>query len=140
AKELFQIVKSVPGTDFVRYSTKSPKKNISIQINRKKTSLYGLSVAQIGGAVQLAFQGNNKTKYKDKGEEYDINITMDQADKHNINDVKNLTLQNENGSIVRLKDVASVSVVEGQSVLERFNRMPSIKIQSALVHRPLGKV
>ncbi|HEU0228541.1 MAG TPA: efflux RND transporter permease subunit, partial [Arachidicoccus soli] len=140
ANELLQLVKSIPGTDFVRFSTKSPKKDIAIHINREKASLYGLSVAQIGGAVQLAFQGNDDTKYKYKGEEYDINITLDKADKQTIEDIHNLTLQNSSGAIVRLEDVADIAVVEGQSIRERYNRMPSIKIESALVHRSLGKV
>lgn len=140
ANQLLEIIKSVPGTDFVRFSTKTPKKDISIQIDREKASLYGLSVAQIGGAVQLAFQGNDDTKYKYKGEEYDINITLDKADQQTINDIKNLTLQNQSGAVVRLTDVASISVVEGQSIRERYNRMTSMKVESALVHRSLGKV
>lgn len=140
AEQLLQLVKSVPGTDFVRFSTKSPKEDISIHIDREKASLYGLSVAQIGGAVQLAFQGNDKTKYKFRGEEYDINISLDKADKQSIKDIQNLTIQNKSGSIVRLKDVAKINVVGGQSIRERYNRMTSIKVESALVHRSLGKV
>lgn len=140
ANQLMKIIQSIPGTDFVRFSTKSPKKDVSIQIDRDKASLYGLSVAQIGGAVQLAFQGNDDTKYKYQGEEYDINITLDKADKQNISDIENLTLQNQNGNVVRLKDIADITIVEGQSIRERYNRMPSIKIESALVHRSLGKV
>lgn len=140
AKILFDLIKSVPGTDFVRFSTKSAKKDIGIEINRDKASLYGLSIAEIGGAVQLAFQGNDKTKFKDKGEEYDINIMLDKADQRTAEDIRNLTIQNQSGGIVRLGSVANIVEVEGQSILERTNRMPSMKIDGAIVNRSLGEV
>lgn len=140
AEQLFNIIDGVPGTDFVRYSTKSAKKDIAIDIDREKASMYGLSVAEIGGAVQLAFQGNDDTRFKSKGEEYDVNIMLDKADKSSIDDVRNLTIQNQRGSIVRLQDVAAIYEVDGQSVRERTDRMSSIKINAATVNRSLGDV
>lgn len=140
SKMLLDIIKNVPGTDFVRFSTKATKQDVGIEIDRDKASLYGLSVAEIGGAVQLAFQGNDKTKFKDKGEEYDIKIMMDKADKKTIDNVRNLTIQNQQGGIVRLESVANIRLVEGQSILERTDRMPSIKINGAIVNRSLGDV
>src|SRR5690554_1921271 len=140
AAMIFGMVKDVPGTDFVRYSTKSPKTDISINVDREKASLYGLSVAEIGGAVQLAFQGNDRSRFKDKGEEYNINIMLDRADKYSIDDVRNLTIQNQKGAIVRLQDVADIEEVDGQSVRQRFDRMTSMQIQSSIINRPLGDV
>lgn len=140
AAMIFGMVKDVPGTDFVRYSTKSPKTDISINVDREKASLYGLSVAEVGGAVQLAFQGNDRSRFKDKGEEYNINIMLDRADKYSIDDVRNLTIQNQKGAIVRLQDVADIEEVDGQSVRQRFDRMTSMQIQSSIVNRPLGDV
>lgn len=140
AAMLKQIVENVPGTDFVQYSTKSAKTDISIDINRDKLSMYGLSIAEVGAAVQLSFQGNDDTKYKDRGEEYDINIMLDKADKYNINDVRNLSIQNSAGSIVRLGDIADVKEVDGQSIRERLDRMSSVKINSAAVGRSSGTI
>ncbi len=140
SKMLLDIIKDVPGTDFVRFSTKSPKKDIAIEIDRDKASLYGLSVAEIGGAVQLAFQGNDKTRFKDQGEEYDINIMLDKADKYSIDDIRNLTIQNSMGSIVRLNSVANIEEVDGQSVRERTDRLPSVKINAATINRSLGDI
>ena len=137
---LFDIIKSVPGTDFVRYSTKTPKKDISIDIDRVKASMYGLSVAEIGSDVQLAFQGNDKTRFKDQGEEYNIKIMLDQADQNSIESVRNLTLHNQQGSTVFLKDVATVYEVDGQSVRERTDRMSSMKVYAATVNRSLGDI
>lgn len=140
AAMLFDVIRQVPGTDFVRYSTKAPKKDVSIDIDRDKASLYGLSVSEIGGAVQLAYQGFDRIRFKDRGEEYDINIRIEDADKYTLDDVRNLTLQNQKGGIVRLQDVAEITEIDGQAVRERFDRMTSMKVQSSIVNRPLGDV
>lgn len=140
AEMLFGVVNEVPGTDFVRFSTKSPKKDIAINVDRTKASLYGLSVMEIGGAVQLAYQGNDRTKFKSAGEEYDVQIMLDQADKYSIEDVRNLTIQNQQGAIVRLQDVANIEEVEGQAVRERIDRMTSMKVYASTFNRPLGDI
>lgn len=135
-----QIVTKVPGTDYVKYSTKSPKTEVAINIDRDKMAKLGLSIPDVGSAVQLAFQGNNNTKYKDKGEEYGINIVFDKSDKQSIENVRNLTLRNSRGAIVKLTDFANITEIVGQSILERTDRLSSIKINSAAVGRPSGTI
>jgi HAE1 family hydrophobic/amphiphilic exporter-1 len=135
-----ETVIKTPGTDYVQFSTKSPKTEISIDIDRQKLADAGLTIPEVGQAVQIAFQGNNNTKYKDKGEEYGINIIMNQADKRDIESVRNLTLRNSRGTIVRLDQLATIHETIGQSVLERTDRLNSIKITSAAVGRPAGTI
>lgn len=140
AATIKDVVIKTPGTDYVKYSTKSAKSEISIDIDREKLSNAGLSVPEVGQAVQLAFQGNNKTKFKDAGEEYGINIMLDNSDKHNAENVKNLTIRNHQGAIIRLGEVACVSEKIGQSVLERTDRLNSVKITSEAIGRPSGTI
>jgi HAE1 family hydrophobic/amphiphilic exporter-1 len=140
AQDLKSVVVSVPGTDYVEFSTKSPKTEIAIEIDRGRASQKGLSIPEIGNAVQLAFRGNNSVKYKEGGEEYPINLTLDKTDKQDIASVRNLTVQNSKGAIVRLDEVANVHETLGQSVLERTDRLNTIKISSAAVGRPTGTI
>ncbi len=140
ASILNEVVVKVPGTDYVHFSTKSPKTDISININREKMASLGVSIMDVGGAVQLAFQGNDDTKYKDSGEEYGINLMMNKSDKQNIESVRNLSITNSRGIVVRLEDFAEIKEVLGQSVLQRTDRMSSIKVNSAAVGRPAGTI
>ncbi len=140
ARMLKEIVVATPGTDYVDFSTKSLKTEIDIKLNRDKLSNMGMSIPEVGNAIQLAFRGNDQTKFKDKGEEYSINISLDKDDKRDIGSVKNLIIRNSQGTSIRLGDVAEVSEVLGQSVLERTNRMNSIKVTSAAVGRPSGTI
>jgi HAE1 family hydrophobic/amphiphilic exporter-1 len=103
-------------------------------------SKLGVGIPDIGQAVQLAFQGNNNAKYKEAGEEYGINIILDKTDKMNIESVRNLTIRNSRGAIIHLGDIAEVKEVIGQSVLERTDRLNSVKVTSAAVGRASGTI
>jgi len=140
AASVKEVVIKTPGTDYVKYSTKSAKAEISIDIDREKLSNAGLTIPEVGQAVQLAFQGNNNTKFKDAGEEYGIKIMLDNSDKHNAENIKNLTIRNHQGAIIRLEEVANVHEIMGQSVLERTDRLNSVKITSEAIGRPSGTI
>lgn len=140
ARMLKQVVIETPGTDYVDFSTKSLKTEIDIKLDRDKLSNVGFSVPEVGNAIQLAFRGNDQTKFKDKGEEYSINVSFDKGDKQDIKSVKNLIIRNSKGTSIRLGEVADIKEILGQSVLERTNRMNSIKVTSAAVGRPSGTI
>jgi HAE1 family hydrophobic/amphiphilic exporter-1 len=140
AKNVKEIVRKTPGTDYVEFSTKSPKTEISIQLNRDKISQSGLSIPEVGGAIQLAFRGNDQSKFKQSGEEYPINISLEKSEKRSIENIRELTLRNSRGAIIKLKDVADVTEVVGQAVLERSDRMNSIKVTASSVGRPTGTI
>lgn len=134
------IVAATPGTDYVQFSTKSPKAEISIDLDRERISQYGLTIPEVGTAVQLAFRGNDQTKYKEGGEEYPINLTLDKGDRLNIESVRNLTIKNSKGAIVRLDQIAAVKETLGQSVLERTNKLNTVKVTASAIGRPTGTI
>lgn len=140
AKNIKDVVRKTPGTDYVEFSTKSPKTEISIQLNRDKISQAGLSVPEVGGAIQLAFRGNDQSKFKQSGEEYPINISLEKSDKRSIENIRELSLRTSRNTIVKLKDVADVSEIVGQAILERSDRMNSIKVTASAVGRPTGTI
>lgn len=140
ANQIKAIVRKTPGTDYVEFSTKSLKTEISIQLDRDKIAKAGLSIPEIGGAIQLAFRGNDQSKFSQSGEEYPINISLEKSDKRSIESVRELSLRNSRGAIIKLKDVANVAEVVGQAVLERSDRMNSIKVTASAVGRPTGTI
>lgn len=135
-----EIVLNTPGADYVQYSTKEAKTQVSVTLNRERMAKLGVSVGDVGSAVQYAFSGNDNTKFRDQGEEYSINLKLDQADRQSIQDVRNLNIYNSRGSSIPLSEVADIKETLGQSVLERTDRLNSIQINAAAVGRPSGTI
>lgn len=140
AKIIHDILKKTPGTDYVEYSSKASKKEVQITLNRDKIAKLGLSIPMVGNAVQLAFRGSDQSKFKEDGEEYDINVMYDKSDKKDIYSIINTTIQTPTGAIIKLGDVADVKEADTQEKLERYNRLNSLQILASTVGRPTGSV
>ncbi|HXH19902.1 MAG TPA: efflux RND transporter permease subunit, partial [Chitinophagales bacterium] len=135
-----EIAKDIPGTQDVQFSVKDPKPEIEVKLHRERMAQLGISAADAGNTLQVAFRGVDKSKFRQGGNEYDINITLDKFDKSNINDVKKLAFVNNKGQVFELSQFASISETMGESTLERIDRLNSIKVNAGVLGRPSGSV
>lgn len=140
AKIVKKKVEATAGTDYVEFSTKNPQTEIDIRLDRDKMNLVGLSVPEVGTALQMAFRGNDQLKYTDNGEEYAINIIAEKADRKDMESVSSMTIKNSKGANIRLSDIATISEKVGQAVLQRSDRLNSIKVTAFATGRPVGTV
>ncbi len=140
AKIIRGIVEKTAGTDYVEYSTKNPQNEIDIDLDRDKMNMVGLSVPEIGIALQTAFRGNDQLKYTDNGEEYSINVISEKSDRRDMESVKNVTIRNSKGANIKLGEIANVQQKLGQSVLQRSDRLNSIKVNAFTSGRAAGTV
>lgn len=140
AEAIKKVVEETPGTLYVEFSTKNPRPEIDVQLDREKMALYGLNANEVGNAIGSAFRGNDIAKYKFDGNEYDIMVQNDEYDKSNIQDVRSLTFVNTKGESFQLSQFASITETLGESVLERMNRLPSITVNGDVQGRSSGTV
>ncbi|MCD8741004.1 efflux RND transporter permease subunit [Mucilaginibacter roseus] len=140
AEDYKQIVATVPGTRFVQLSVKDQKPQVEVNLNRDKMTLLGIDASQVGTALQNAFSGNDNSKFKEAGNEYDILISLDKYDRSDINNVRNLAFTNANGQTFVLSQFADVKEGLGESALQRIDRLGSITVNSYVAGRPSGSV
>jgi HAE1 family hydrophobic/amphiphilic exporter-1 len=57
-----------------------------------------------------------------------------------MENVKHLTIKNSKGAIVRLEQIAEINEVLGQAVLERTDKLNTIKVTSSAMGRPSGTI
>ncbi len=133
-------VSTIPGTQFVELSVKDQKPDIEINLDRDKMTMLGIDASQVGNALDNSFSGNDKSKFKQSDNDYDILIGLDAYDKTNINDVKNLSFVNSNGQSFQLSQFADVREALGESVLQRSDRINAITVNCNVVGRPVGTV
>lgn len=140
AEKAKEIIESTNGTVYVQFSTKNPKPQIDVQLDRERLATFGLNASDVGNAIGTAFRGNDLAKYKYAGNEYDILVSSDDYDKASIDDVRNLTFVNNQGQRFQLSQFAAVTEVLGESVLQRQDRLPSITINANVQGRSVGTV
>lgn len=140
AEQFKKIMEGTAGTVYIQFSTKDPKPEIAVHLNREKMAIFGLNAAAVGTALNNAFSGNDQAKFNYNGNEYDILVQNEIFDRKNIDNVRNLPFTNSQGQPIQLKQFADVNEEIGESVLERMNRLPSITINSDVQGRSVGVV
>ncbi|WP_203558438.1 efflux RND transporter permease subunit [Bacteroides sp. 519] len=133
-------LKKIPGISDLKISVEAGSPEIAVTLNREKMARLGISQLAVGEALNYAFTGNTDIKYRDDNREYDINIRLDRFDRKSKSDIENLTIINNDGAEIKLKQIASISESESPSRLERYNRISSVTISSMVVGRPSGDV
>jgi len=134
------IVKTIPGTADVRLSSEDGNPETQIEIDRQKLADFGLSIADVGSVLNVAFQGNDDSKYRDGDDDYNIKISLDKFDRSRISDLENLTFVNKYGQSIQLMQFAKVYQTTGPTKLQRVNRIPEVTVYSQVIGRPAGSI
>ncbi len=140
AKKVANIVKTVPGTGDVRLSASDGNPETRITVDRRKLVSYGLTLAEVGGALRVALTGDDESKLREGDTEYDIRVVLDQYDRSKTGDLGNISFVNRKGQQIYLKQFADISRATGPTKLSRQARSASVIIYSLAVGRPSGNI
>nr|WP_121271144.1 CusA/CzcA family heavy metal efflux RND transporter [Pedobacter schmidteae] len=119
AKQLGNIVKSVPGTTelYVEQITGTPQ--IVIKYNRKAIAQYGLNIADINRNVNAAFAGQSTGLVFEGEKRFDLVVRLQNEQRQDIKDVQNLLVPTPSGTQIPLNQVATVELVDSPSQIQR---------------------
>jgi HAE1 family hydrophobic/amphiphilic exporter-1 len=134
------VVEKIPGSADVRLSSEEGKPETRVEIDRQKMATLGLTVAEVGQTLRVAFNGDDESKYRDGDNEYAIRILYDQLDRSRTSDIGSVTFVNRKGQLVELKQFASIFQSTGPTKLQRQDRNPSVTVLSQAVGRPSGSI
>lgn len=133
-------LRKVPGATEVKLSVEGGNPEIVVKVDRDKMATLGLNMQTVGATMQIAFAGNDDAKYRQGEYEYNINLLYDLSDRHNINDVKNISFINNLGQPIKLSQFASVTEGSGPTQLERRDKATAVTVQGQVIGRPSGSV
>jgi HAE1 family hydrophobic/amphiphilic exporter-1 len=90
--------------------------------------------------LQNGLTGNKENQFDVKGQEYNIEVMMDQFDRKNIDDIKNMYFSSSDGKQVQFKEFAAITVENGRGSLERKNRISNTSIRCYVEGTASGNV
>jgi HAE1 family hydrophobic/amphiphilic exporter-1 len=95
----------------------------------------------IASSIKTFIEGSTATKYREKGETYDIYVRLEEASRSKIEDIENLALVSPlTGKQIRLANFARVYEVAGPVEIERQNRERVVRVECNVFKRSAGKV
>ncbi|HAI77325.1 MAG TPA: hypothetical protein DCM08_13905, partial [Microscillaceae bacterium] len=138
--QLQQLTKQIKGTDDVRLSTQSGKPELAIQVDRAQLAKLGLSLEAVTLALRIAITGNDELKIKQLQTEVPLRIQLESADRQSKDQLENLSLVNDKGAVVYLKQFASFEYTTATSALERRNKQPALVLFSKVIGKDVNAI
>lgn len=114
--------------------------HMEIHVDEEKAAMYGLTPSQVTGQIQLQFNGQIATQYREAGKEIDVTLIYPEDQRSTINDIRDMKIQSTNGARLPLEEVATFEETQGPATLQRENQQPQMNVSSALVDRDLASV
>lgn len=140
AKEIEAAVQSVPGATDVAMEQVEGEAQLVIRPDREQLFRYGLAIADVINLVETGIGGTSAGQVINGNERYDIYVRLDNRQRNNIANLRELRLQSINGAIVRLGDVAQVAIEEGPPQIRRDDVQRRVVIQANVEGRDMGSV
>jgi HAE1 family hydrophobic/amphiphilic exporter-1 len=78
--------------------------------------------------------------FREKGEEYDIFLQLDESGKKSVRDLKEVSLKTMTGKQVKLKEIAEIKENVGPVEIQRINQERVVKVEANIASRTLGEI
>ena len=156
-----QILEKIPGAVDVAISRDVNRPELKIEVDREKAGALGLDMTTISNSLKTFIEGSIATKYREKGETYDIYVRLEEYSRANLQDIENLPiilprleektqasqvvadLEALKGTVIKpikLSNVAKIYETTVPDSIERQNRERVVRVEANAYKRSSGKI
>ena len=121
ADEITKIIAGTEGIGDMRAEATSGLPQITVKYNRNKLAQYGVSIDQLNTMVQSAFAGGYAGVIFEGEKRFDLVVRLDEQNRSDINDIRNLYINLPNGSQIPLQELAAIEYTPGPMQISRDN-------------------
>jgi HAE1 family hydrophobic/amphiphilic exporter-1 len=140
ARRVEEVVRQVPGITDTKISREEGSPEQVIRIDRQKAADLGLTVSRIGDTLETAVGGTQASYYREGGKEYIILVRLAEQDRSNLNDLLDLTVINNRGEPVILRNIVRSLPQEGPVRIERKDQERIITVNANFTGRDMGSI
>ncbi len=125
--EILVKIQDVPGLINLDQSSREGKPEITITPKRAMLGQIGITAQEIALTVRAALEGITASKYLEKGSEYDIVITMDNASVNTPEKIGQITIPSRRGVVYRIAQLADVKFTKSYSKILHRDKYVAIQ-------------
>ncbi|HEV7507561.1 MAG TPA: efflux RND transporter permease subunit [Thermoanaerobaculia bacterium] len=128
AQKLKTELAKVPGTTDVDTNFIVGKPELGVRIDRDKTADLGVRVQDIASSLNVLVGGQKATSYFEGGEEYEVHVRADEADRNNAQAIAAMEVPSVSRGTVPLRDLVTLNEGTGPSLINRLNRRRQVMV------------
>ncbi len=138
-REIFQWLQPVlaaslenPGFSRPRLNYEPNSPRLLVDVDPQKAAALGVSSQEIGRTLETMFGSRRATTYLRGGQEYDVILQTERADRTNVSDLESLYVGAGSGALVPLSSVVQTSVAGDTPDRRRLDRQRAISLSADL--------
>jgi Cu/Ag efflux pump CusA len=140
AEEIRASIAKIPGIENPRIELQIEEPAIEVKVDVDRAAQYGLKPGDIRRATSAIVGGITVGALFEDQKVFDVVVWGRPELRDNIDDVRNLMINSENGSPVRLAQVADVHIAPAVSIIRRQGSSRRIDVSAKVDERALGDV
>ncbi|MGL4584952.1 MAG: efflux RND transporter permease subunit, partial [Flavobacterium sp.] len=117
--EINGLITKVPGVASTKLERVTGLPQISIKYDQDKLALYGLKISDISQIVRAGFAGEKAGSVYEGEKRFDLVIRLNQGDRQDIEDIKNVFIPLPNGLQIPLGQIANIDYEDGPQQISR---------------------
>ncbi|KQZ60323.1 multidrug transporter AcrB [Lysobacter sp. Root559] len=130
--KLLARIEKNPGFFSADSDYKETRPQMRVEIDRQRAADLGVSVTDIGHALETMMGSRRVTTFVQNGEEYDVIVQSDKALRASPADLAAIQVRARDGALVPLSNLVTLQELAEPGSLNRFNRLRSITISAGL--------
>ncbi|CAM4091882.1 CusA/CzcA family heavy metal efflux RND transporter [Flavobacterium weaverense] len=140
AHEIKNAIAKVEGASDIIIEKTKGLPQMSVVYDRSKIARYGLNISDLNEMIALGFAGKTVGNVFEGEKRFDMVIRLDQENRHDIDDLRNLYVATATGDQIPLSELASIEYTEGPAKISRENTNRLIAIGINVRNRDLQSV
>ncbi len=140
ARQVQAVIDDVEDITDTRVSRETGAPEALVVIDRQKAADMKLTVSKIANMLQTVLSGTTAGNFREGGDEYNIRVQLEQAEKKNIQEILDLPVTNAEGERVVLRNVVKIQPRRGPVLIERKDQQRVIYVTANFSDRDLGSI
>lgn len=124
----------------ISISREEDRAEMKVVVDKEKLALHGLSAAAVSNSVRNRVNGMLVGYLKEDGDEFDIVVRMEEANRNSITKIEDLTIPTPTGGKVKLCEVAQIHEYWTPQAIEHKSRQRIVTVAVTPFETSLGEL
>jgi multidrug efflux pump subunit AcrB len=130
AQHIREIIAQVPFVEDIQDDYVEGIPSVRVRIDRQKAALFGLSTNSIGFALKTAYNGLDISTFREGDEDYDITVTLGDANRRVTDVLHQLMIPTPSGQLVPLTTIAAIDFSGSIGDISRINHNRVVTVKA----------
>jgi len=140
AEEIRRQIEPIPGLVDLAVEQQMDVPQVRLRVNRPAMARYGMSVADLAEAVDVAFNGEVVSQVLEGQQAFDLLVRFDENSRGSLDKIRQARLSTPSGTNVPITELAAITSEKGPNTVSRENVQRKIVVQANVSGRDLRGV